>query len=161
MWTGERGDGRSVSARSDETIGGRARAHVACGGRGTRAADTREDRDVQFLEYDEDVVTPEENSEIRRLFRNSRLKGYIAKKTSNIELQILERRRLAKTRKRIRRVRHACLFGTRVSPMCFSRRRSDAVATTRRDAPPHAAACTMTPRCSSKTNRALANAALA
>jgi serine/threonine-protein kinase RIO1 len=56
---------------------------------GPRAADTREDRDVQFLEYDEDVVTPEENSEIRRLFRNSRLKGYIAKKTSNIELQIL------------------------------------------------------------------------
>jgi hypothetical protein len=89
MWTGERGDGRNVSARSDETNGGRARAHVACGGRGTRAADTREDRDVQFLEYDEDVVTPEENSEIRRLFRNSRLKGYIAKKTSNIELQIL------------------------------------------------------------------------
>jgi hypothetical protein len=92
MWTGERGDGRNVSARSDETNGGRARAHVACGGRGTRAADTREDRDVQFLEYDEDVVTPEENSEIRRLFRNSRLKGYIAKKTSNIELQILKRR---------------------------------------------------------------------
>ena len=60
MWTGERGDGRNVSARSDETIGGRARAHVACGGRGTRAADTCEDRDVQFLEYDEDVVTPEE-----------------------------------------------------------------------------------------------------